>query len=209
MIESCAILPLHGLFMRVVLFYHYMVYFWELCYSIITGCICGVKEKRIIHCKFYTVKSSQVIPFRPRLFKWRYIVLSSAHQHSNDSNNSTMRVHSTTTLFILCKIMFLQVSLVCPIVIAPSGVSGLSILNCPFMCLWFVHSWLPFQVSLVCPFLISISGVSGLSILDCPFRCLWFVQSWLPFQVSLDCPCIAHSWLSLPFILTFIYTNKI
>jgi hypothetical protein len=34
------------------------------------------------------------------------IVLSSAHQHSNDSNNSTMRVHNTTTLFILCKIMF-------------------------------------------------------------------------------------------------------
>ena len=32
----------------------------------------------------------------------RNIVLSSAHQHSNDSNNSTMRVHSTTTLYIFC-----------------------------------------------------------------------------------------------------------
>jgi hypothetical protein len=41
----------------------------------------------VIHCKLYTVKSAQVIPFRPRLFKWRNIVLSSAHQHSNDSNN--------------------------------------------------------------------------------------------------------------------------
>jgi hypothetical protein len=27
------------------------------------------KEKRIIHCKLYTVKNAQVIPFRPRLFK--------------------------------------------------------------------------------------------------------------------------------------------
>jgi hypothetical protein len=42
----------------------------------------NVKEKRIIHCKLYTVKSAQVIPFRPRLFKWRNIVLSSALQHS-------------------------------------------------------------------------------------------------------------------------------
>jgi hypothetical protein len=42
----------------------------------------------------------------PRLFKWRNIVLSSVHHHSNDSNNSTMRVLSKTTLFILCKIMF-------------------------------------------------------------------------------------------------------
>jgi hypothetical protein len=45
-----------------------------------------LKKKRIIHCKLYTVKSAQVIPFRPRLFTWRNIVLSSAHQHSNDSN---------------------------------------------------------------------------------------------------------------------------
>ena len=37
----------------------------------------NVKEKRILHCKLYTVKSAQVIPFRPRLFKWRNIVLSS------------------------------------------------------------------------------------------------------------------------------------
>ena len=44
-----------------------------------------------------------MIPFRPRLFKWRNIVLSSTHQHSNDSKNSTMWMHSTT-LFILCKI---------------------------------------------------------------------------------------------------------
>jgi hypothetical protein len=29
----------------------------------------NVKGKRIIHCKLYTVKSAQVIPFRPRLFK--------------------------------------------------------------------------------------------------------------------------------------------
>ena len=29
----------------------------------------NVKEKRIIHCKLYTVKSAQVIPFRPHLFK--------------------------------------------------------------------------------------------------------------------------------------------
>ena len=29
----------------------------------------NVKEKRIIHCKLYTVKSVQVIPFRPRLFQ--------------------------------------------------------------------------------------------------------------------------------------------
>jgi hypothetical protein len=43
---------------------------------------------------------------RPRLCKSRNTVLSSAHQHSNDSNNSTTRVHSTTTLFIICKIMF-------------------------------------------------------------------------------------------------------
>jgi hypothetical protein len=28
-----------------------------------------VKEKRIIYCKLYTVKSAQVIPFRPRLFQ--------------------------------------------------------------------------------------------------------------------------------------------
>ena len=26
----------------------------------------NVKEKRIIHCKLYTVKSAQVIPFRPQ-----------------------------------------------------------------------------------------------------------------------------------------------
>jgi hypothetical protein len=52
------------------------------------------------------VKSARVIPFRPRLFKWCNIVLSSTHQHSNDSNNSTMRMHSTTTLFILCNILF-------------------------------------------------------------------------------------------------------
>ena len=71
-----------------------------------------------------------------------------------------------------------------------SSVSGLFILDCPFRCLWFVHSWLLLQVSLVCPFLISISGVSGLSILDCPFRCLWFVHSWLPLQVSLVCPVL-------------------
>jgi hypothetical protein len=29
--ESCAILSLHGLFVRVVLFYHYSVYLWESC----------------------------------------------------------------------------------------------------------------------------------------------------------------------------------
>ena len=58
------------------------------------------------YCKLYTVKSAQMILFRPRLFKWRNIVLSPAHQHSNDSNNSTMRVHSTTMLYILCKILF-------------------------------------------------------------------------------------------------------
>ena len=29
----------------------------------------NVKEKRIIHCKLYTVKSVQVIRIRPRLFK--------------------------------------------------------------------------------------------------------------------------------------------
>ena len=29
----------------------------------------NVKEKRIIHCKLYTVKSAQVIPVRPRLSK--------------------------------------------------------------------------------------------------------------------------------------------
>ena len=29
----------------------------------------NVNEKLIIHCKLYTVKSAQVIPFRPRLFK--------------------------------------------------------------------------------------------------------------------------------------------
>jgi hypothetical protein len=29
----------------------------------------NVKEKRIIHCKLYTVKSAQVIRFRPRIFK--------------------------------------------------------------------------------------------------------------------------------------------
>ena len=29
----------------------------------------NVKEKRLIHCKLYTVKSAQVIRFRPRLFK--------------------------------------------------------------------------------------------------------------------------------------------
>jgi hypothetical protein len=38
--ESCAILSLHGLFMRVVLFYHYRVYLWELCDYTITGFIC-------------------------------------------------------------------------------------------------------------------------------------------------------------------------
>jgi hypothetical protein len=47
-----------------------------------------------------TVKSAQVIPFRPRLFKWRNIVLSSTHQHSNDSNNSTMRVYSKIKYFL-------------------------------------------------------------------------------------------------------------
>jgi hypothetical protein len=29
----------------------------------------SVKDKLIIHCKLYTVKSALVIPFRPRLFK--------------------------------------------------------------------------------------------------------------------------------------------
>ena len=70
--------------------------------------ITGSENGRVvtIDCKLYTVKGAQVILFRPHLFELRNIVLSSAHQHSNDSNNSTMRVHNTTTLFILCKIMF-------------------------------------------------------------------------------------------------------
>ena len=73
---------------------------------VLTDDTINVKEKRIIHCRLYTVKSAQVIPRRPHLFKWRNIVLSSAHQHDNDSNNSAMlvhstRVHGTTTLFII------------------------------------------------------------------------------------------------------------
>ena len=59
----------------------------------VSGCTC-----LILRCKLYTVKSAQVIPFRPLIFKWRNIVLSSAHQYSNDSNNSIMRV--TGTCFI-------------------------------------------------------------------------------------------------------------
>jgi hypothetical protein len=78
-------------------------------------------------------------------------------------------------------------SLDCPFLITPtcvpnvSDVSGLSILDYPYLCaqcLWIVHSWLPlhvcpmFPMSLDCPFLITptcvsnVSDVSGLSILD-------------------------------------------
>jgi hypothetical protein len=46
--ESCAILSLQGLFVRVVLFYHYRVYLWELCYPIIPCCLWDMSYSIII-----------------------------------------------------------------------------------------------------------------------------------------------------------------
>ena len=37
--------------------------------NVLTDDSMNVKEKRKIHCKLYTVKSAQVVPFRSRLFK--------------------------------------------------------------------------------------------------------------------------------------------
>ena len=59
------------------------------------------------------------------------------------------------------------------------SVSGLSILDCPFSCLYCL-----FTMSLDFPFLIAPSGFSNVYL-----QCLWIV----------------HSWLLLQFSLTFIY----
>jgi hypothetical protein len=61
--ESCAILSLQGLFVRVVLFYHYMVYLWELCYSIITWFICESCAIRSLHvvCESCAIRSLHVV----------------------------------------------------------------------------------------------------------------------------------------------------
>jgi hypothetical protein len=92
-----------------------------------------------------------VIPFRPRLFKWRSIVLSSAHQHCNDSNNSTMRVHSTTTLFFV-KLCFDNImSIILKVSYMKSNnleycfqtldIHGHRVLQLILFCLWLYNYW--------------------------------------------------------------------
>ena len=66
------------------------------------------------------------------------------------------------------------------------------------MCLWIVHSWLPYGFcSLDCSFLIDLWFLfSGLFILDCPMVfVLWIVHSWLTYGFrSLDYSFLIAVW---------------
>ena len=58
-------------------------------------------------------------------------------------------LHFVVFIFVLCfEYLVLPVSLDCPFWSGPSDVSGLSILEWPFWCLWIVHSWLLLRFSL-------------------------------------------------------------
>jgi hypothetical protein len=81
----------------------------------------------------------------------------------------------------------LPVTLGCPLLIATSVFSGMSIIDCHFGFLWNVHYLLPLRFSLECPLLIATSVFSVMSIIDCHFGFLWNVHYWLPLRLSLVC----------------------